>query len=89
MDETNPHIHRDVPGERLDTRGKTLILMITEMLPPLFLPLLHNGAFTWDELLCTVLVAVVLVVGALVALRFEKEVKEEVIPSEPDKSSKE
>ncbi len=56
-------------------------------MPLLLLPLLHNGQFTWDELLCTVLVAVVLVVGALVALRFEKEVKEEIVPSETDKPS--
>ncbi len=64
-----------------------LLLMITAMMPPLLLPPLHNGAFTWDELLCTVLVAVVLVVGALVALRFEKQGEEEVVSPETDQSS--
>ncbi len=63
--------------------------MITALMPPLLLPVLHNGQFTWDELLCTVLVAVVIVIGALVALRFEKEVKEDVVPSDSDKSSQE
>ncbi len=57
-------------------------------IPPLFLPPFHNGTFTWDELLCTVLVAVVLVVGALVALRFEKEAKEEAPPPEPEQPAK-
>ncbi|MGB8643692.1 MAG: hypothetical protein WCF84_00510 [Anaerolineae bacterium] len=56
--------------------------MISAWIPPLWLPPLHDGVFTWDELLCTVLVALVLVVGALVALRFEKADKEETPPSE-------
>ncbi len=57
------------------------------MMPLLLMPPLHNGQFTWDELLCTVLVALVLVVGALVALRFEKEVKEEKPPADSEQPS--
>ncbi len=58
--------------------------MTIASIPPLILPPLHNGVFTWDELLCTVLVALVLIVGALVALRFEKEAKEEAPASEAE-----
>ncbi len=62
--------------------------MVVAMLPPLLSPPLHGGAFTWDEWICTGLVALILVIGAFVVLRFEKEGKQDA-PAQAERPTKE